>query len=216
MHRAALPCLFAAGLLVACGGESAPAEGFGDFGSGGAGGEAAVSSASTSSSSASTTAAATTTSAGAGGAGGESSGAGAAPPGCDYAASTDCAGGEEIASVDGDGGGDVRTLSGTKQKWFRLYVAEGSILSKDLAFSATIDSPAGMNWDLYVYAGDSSTPNCFADPDPAQGSPETYTKSWSDTLGTEDGTWFVLEVRYGGGELCDEAAKWTLTVVGNP
>jgi hypothetical protein len=45
--------------------------------------------------------------------------------------------------VEGDGSGDVRVVNGTKQKWFRLYVAEGSILSKDLAFSATIDSPPG-------------------------------------------------------------------------
>jgi hypothetical protein len=73
-----------------------------------------------------------------------------------------------------------------------------------------------MNWDVYAYKGDSMAPNCFADPDPALGTPETFSASWSDTLGTEDGTWWVLEVRYGAGELCDDEAKWTLTVVGNP
>lgn len=216
MRRATAP-LFALCLLAACGGESVPAEGFGDLGAGGgggAGGSTAASTTAPSASSADSTTAATSTSStsGSGGAGGD----GAAPPGCDYTATTDCAGGEEIASVEGDGSGDVRVVSGSRQKWFRLYVAEGSILAKDMAFSATIDSPPGMNWDLYAYKGDSAAPNCFADPDPALGAPETFSASWTDTLGTEDGTWYVLEVRYGAGELCGDEAKWTLTVVGNP
>ncbi len=204
-------------VFLACGGDDVPVVGYGDLdgvggagGSGGAG-EGASSTSTTSSTSAASSSASSTSTATSSTSSGQGGG-----PACDYSAPGDCIAAEEIASIDGDSNNDMRNVSGTTEYWYRIYVAEASVLSTDLSFSATLTSPPGINWDLYVYQGDSTAPKCFADPDKALGDPDTATFSWSDTFGSEDGRWYNLEVRYAGGSACGVDATWNLAVVGNP
>ena len=72
-----------------------------------------------------------------------------------------------------------------------------------------------MNFDLYVYRGSTSAPNCLASGVKGDGTPEATTEHWGDNFGSEDGTWFIVEVRYQSGTACDDAATWTLSIAGH-
>ncbi len=153
---------------------------------------------------------------GEGGAGG-SGGMGGGGTGCDFTAPNTCAGAEVLPEIDGDKGSDMRTAMGNSSKWFALFVKEGvsSIIDYPaLSFTASLTSPAKADYDLYVYTGDFSNPDCAAAPEKALGLPESYSKQWGDTLGTDDGTWYILEVRHNTGDVC-ENAFWTLNVTGH-
>ena len=136
-------------------------------------------------------------------------------PACDYSAPNDCAGALQLTSVNGDTGDDIRTLTGTTARWVKVLVAEGSNLDTGLSYTVTLDSPAGVVWDLYVYPGDGSGPNCFADVTLASGNPESFHDAWPDSFGSVDDRWVTFEVRHVSGTACGAAAKWTLTVEGN-
>jgi hypothetical protein len=164
----------------------------------------ASSASSSASSAASSTAASSSSTSGTGGG-----------PACDYSAPNDCAGAVELTSINGDTGDDIRTVTGTTAKWFKVLVVEGSNLATGLSYTATLASPPGIVWDLYMYPGDGSGPNCFADVILASGTPESFHDSWSDNFGSVDDRWVTFEVRYVSGAACGAAAKWTLTVEGN-
>jgi hypothetical protein len=132
---------------------------------------------------------------------------------CDFSSPNTCDQALEISAIDGDTGSDKRSVSGSSSKWFKLYVHEGSNLINGMSFTVTLQSPPGMDYDLYVYQGDASMPNCFATPTHALGDPETFMDSWSDSFGSDDSRWYILEVRYISGMDC--TSKWTLTVSGN-
>jgi hypothetical protein len=120
--------------------------------------------------------------------------------------------------VCGDENNDVLTVTGVGSKWFEVYVAEcvSSLISyPDLSFTAIIDSPPGMNYDMYVYKGDDGGPNCSAAPTKASGVPERVMDGWGDSMGSEDGTWLSIEVRYVSGTDCEPTDTWTLRVEGN-
>jgi hypothetical protein len=109
----------------------------------------------------------------------------------------------------------VRTATGSTSKWFKVLVHDPVNLGFDNeSYTATLQSPAGMDFDLFAYDGDASAPDCFAAAVQAAGNPESITESWSDGLGNDD-RWITLEVRYVSGQLCGAAAKWTLTVEGH-
>ena len=121
----------------------------------------------------------------------------------------------ELTSVDGDTGNDVRTVTGTTSKWFKVHINEGSNLSNGLSYTVTLQPASGADFDLYVYNGNADQPNCFATPKQAMGVPESYSDAWGDSLGNEDGRWITIEVRHVGGTGCGASAQWTLTVKGN-
>jgi hypothetical protein len=84
-----------------------------------------------------------------------------------------------------------------------------------LSYTASLVSPQGMDYDLYVYSGNSAAPDCGATSEKATGNPEQVSATWGDTIGTEDGTWLALEIRYVSGDACGPEANWTLTVAGH-
>jgi hypothetical protein len=170
----------------------------------------------TTTTSTSTSSSSTTTTSGTGGGGtGGGGGAGGSEPACDYGAPNTCAMPTEIEAVDGDTGSDVRTLSGTTSKWFKVHINEGSIIINDFKYQVILQSPPGMDFDLYEYVGDGAATNCLGNAIHAMGDPESVSDSWSDTIGVDDGRWLSLEVRYISGSACGADAKWTLTVKGH-
>jgi hypothetical protein len=197
----------------------------GSPGSGGSGaGDGATSSSSSttststttsSSSSSSSSSSTSTTGAGGGGTGGGGGGAGGNEPLCDYTSPNTCSNAVEIQAIDGDTGSDVRTLNGTTSKWFKLRINEGSNFINDLSYVVTLQSPPGMDFDLYEYVGDGAATNCLGNAIHAMGDPESVSDAWSDSIGTDNGRWISLEVRYISGSACGADAKWTLTAEGH-
>jgi hypothetical protein len=171
------------------------------------------------------------TSSGAGGAG--STGAGGDPststtsstgsssstggPACDYSAPDTCPTSETMSAIAGDKNNDTRIVKGTTSKWFKVQVNEAvsSIISfPQLSYTATLASPAGMDFDLFEYDGTTATPSCGGNPKHAMGNPESVSDAWGDTLNSDDTRWITLEVRYISGEMCP-SDQWTLTVKGH-
>jgi hypothetical protein len=133
-----------------------------------------------------------------------------------FAAPNQCSGAIEILSIAGDIGSDTRNETGTTSKWFKLNVQEtvnSPFTFPPLSYTATLTSPAGMNFDLYIYDGDSTGPNCMANPAKADGDPDAFSEKWNDTVGSDDTKWIVLEVRYASGTDC--SGSWSLTVQGD-
>ncbi len=125
---------------------------------------------------------------------------------------------QEIPEIAGDENNDTRTVHGTTSTWLKIKVKEAVSSIIDFpatSYTATLDSPPGMNYDLYLYTGDATAPTCGGQPDHAVGTPEKFGASWGDTLNSDDTKWITLEVRYISGMECGPAAEWTLTVVGN-
>jgi hypothetical protein len=85
----------------------------------------------------------------------------------------------------------------------------------DLSYTATLQSPAGTSYGLFVYTGDGSGPTCFASAQQGTGNPAKVSDSWGDTPVLDDGTWLTVEVRYLSGNACGPSDKWTLTVKGH-
>jgi hypothetical protein len=159
---------------------------------------------------------------GSGGAGGDSSSSSSSSSGtggglCNYGASNTCIGAETLSAVDGDENNDTRTVKDSTSKWLKVLVSEGvsSLISyPQLSYTATLNSPPGMDFDLFEYDGSISTPSCSGNPKHASGTPEAVTDTWGDTVGTDDTRWLTLEVRYVSGEMCP-SDPWTLTVKGH-
>jgi hypothetical protein len=121
----------------------------------------------------------------------------------------------ELSPISGDTNSDVRMVSGTTGKWFKVHVTEDSNFTNSLSYTATLTPATGVDFDLYVYDGDSMAPDCFGTALQATGTPETYHESWGDSFASDDGKWILFEVRYAGGTGCGADAKWTLTVQGH-
>ena len=144
-----------------------------------------------------------------------SSGSGGNP--CDYKSPNTCAGSDTMAAISGDKDSDTRIVKGITSKWFKVMVNEAvsSIISfPQLSYTASLTTPAGMDFDLFEYDGDASTPSCSGNPKHALGNPESVSDSWGDTLNFDDTRWLTLEVRYVSGEMCP-SDQWTLTVKGH-
>lgn len=136
---------------------------------------------------------------------------------CDYGSPNICSGSETMSAIAGDKGNDTRIVKGTTSKWFKVQVNEvvSSIISfPQLSYTATLASPAGMDFDLFEYDGTASVPSCAGNPKHAMGNPESVSDVWGDTLNSDDTRWITLEVRYISGEVCP-ANPWTLTVAGH-
>ena len=216
-------------LLIACaqGGTLEPGFG-GAAGGGGEGGtvhtsssssSASGSSSSSSSSSSSGASSSSSSSSGASSSSSSSSGSTSSSGGtCNFNPPADCPNAENLPAIAGDEGSDVRSASGKTSKWFNLFVEEAvSALFEypDIKYRATLTSPPGAQYGLFVYTGDATAPSCFDSAVQGTGSPAVVTDAWSDTPILDDGLWITLEVRHLSGNACGPNDLWTLTVQGN-
>lgn len=136
---------------------------------------------------------------------------------CDYEPLNTCPSSDTLSAVDGDQNNDTRTIKGTASHWFKVLVNEAvssPINYPQLSYTATLTTPPGMDFDLFVYDGSFSTPSCSGSPKHASGNPESVTDTWGDSFASEDTRWLTLEVRYISGEMCP-SDPWTLTVKGH-
>jgi hypothetical protein len=212
----------AGALVVACGsseqmsatfssnvGGAGGALGLGGAGASGPAGPSSQASSAASSSQASSAA----SSAQASSAASSSSGSGGMGGGCDDV--NDCASAVQLTDINGDTGDDIRTLSGSTSQWVKVLVKDVAftLSNTNESYTATLTSPPGLEFALFAYDGDASTPDCFAAPLIGSGSPQVISDAWPDGSGN-DNRWITFEVRYVSGPACDASSTWTLVVEG--
>lgn len=133
-----------------------------------------------------------------------------------------CSGATDLGSVSGDTGADVKNTDGSTSQWFKVRVTENDegAIGKQLWMTATLVSPPGANFDLFVYVPNSDTMECST-----VSSHSTSTSSTDSAQvkfgegglipnGSSDSRTVTIEVRHVSGT-CNPSAKWTLKVEGN-
>jgi hypothetical protein len=158
--------------------------------------------------------------AGGGDAGGGGGGGGGGTTSCN--ATNTCATSTSAGSVSGDTGSDSQFAQGTTSAWFTVRVTEddSSVFAQKLRMTATLQSPAGANFDLYVYVPGSDTLECSAvsASSTSTSSFDTASVSFGEggTLsnGSDDSRTVTVEVRHVSGT-CSPSAKWSLNLYGN-
>lgn len=154
---------------------------------------------------------------GASGVGGGSGGGG----GCDFSHPNTCGTATQLGNVAGDQNEPAVVVTGTTSEWLLILIEEkdSSIFDADLSYTASLASPSGMNYDLFVHQGpQDGPPNCSAAAKLGMpsGGQEVVSDKWDDDqpLGGEDDSVFLsIEVRHISGTNC--TAPWTLTIEGN-
>lgn len=116
-------------------------------------------------------------------------------------------------TVSGDDFADVVGATGAVSYWVRVQVTEDSLGSNDLRLRATLTSPPGENFDLFIHADSCNTPTAKSEK-PA-GQVDTAGVIIPDSWGVSDSQWVLIEVRHIGTEQCDAGAKWSLKIEGN-
>jgi hypothetical protein len=154
--------------------------------------------------------------------GGKPGGSSSGNPSC--AAPQPCTGSTDLGSVSGDTGSDVKTVTGSASQWFRVRVTEDDtgLAGVQLWLTATLTSPPGTNFDLYVYvpASAGNTLECteVSAQSTSTGSTDTaqvkFGESGMFANGSADDRYVTIEVRHVSGT-CDPSAKWTLNIEGN-
>lgn len=133
-----------------------------------------------------------------------------------------CQAAVSIGSVSGDTGSRNVGESGTDPTWLRFEVTEDddSLVGAGLSFTATLVSPAGANFDLYVYRsveGGASGCGGFSMQSTSAGSQDAVTMQWGEGVvpnGLDDTVWVAVEIR-AKDDMCAPPQEWTLTVTGN-
>lgn len=144
------------------------------------------------------------------------------PPTGSCAAPNTCAGATHLGSVSGDTGSDVQSAQGHTSQWFTVRVTEDDSgpFGVQLWMTATLASPPGTNFDLYVYVPSSDTRECSAvsyqSTSTAANDMATakFGESGVFSNGSNDDRTVTVEVRHVSGT-CDPASKWTLNLYGN-
>ena len=132
-----------------------------------------------------------------------------------------CATATVIGMVSGDKDSDPIQIMGNEPRWLTFQVTEDddSIAGENVAFTATLDSPGGADFDLYVYRGPSNgTTGCngTADDSTSSGPQDVVHMSWGEggvANGGDDRAWIAVEIVPKTD--CDGIAMWTLTVEGD-
>ncbi len=146
--------------------------------------------------------------------------AGTDTDGCDLITpDTTCEMAIALDAVSGDDGSMVAE-TGSGATWFLVQVQEtnGNIFEEDLSYTVALESPPGVDYDLYVYEGpQDGDPDCEAVPEQGigEGGLEAVSADWDDDQGIggqDDSLWLAIEIVHVTGDACD--AQWTLTVTG--
>ncbi len=102
----------------------------------------------------------------------------------------------------------IGTRTGTQERWFRAYVDECSTCSSPVRMRMTLQSPAGADFDLYVYSGCGSLITSSRLTTPTD---QVTITNGGDTPILDDGYPLWIEVRWYDGSSC---STWSLTVDG--
>lgn len=141
---------------------------------------------------------------------------------CNFTSPNQCANAEDLGGIAGDEDGEPVILTGTTSKWYVITIEEraSGLSETDLSWRVSLESPAGMNYDLIVHEGPQDGGiDCTGgvyNGSPS-GNAESCQHEYDDDqgLGGEDDTLHLaIEVRYVSGEACGVLDTWRLTIEG--
>lgn len=149
------------------------------------------------------------------------------PPGPDPCAKNTCSGVKDIGALSGDTGSPSRTITGATGRWLTLTLEENETglfaSGRKLRLKATLTSPAGHNFDLFIYQPGAAK-QCTAIEKASESvtDPDIASISFGEDdggggNGFSDTSIVTVEVREIGGTAgtCDPTALWTLKLEGN-
>jgi hypothetical protein len=123
----------------------------------------------------------------------------------------DCSAATLLGSIGGDVAGAPVTATGTGEGWFRVRVREDDTgaTPRFISAGATLTSPAGANYDLFVYC--TACGGSLAGSIEAAQPIELVNARWEDNSGVDDQRDILIHVRYAAGH---SSASWSLSVQG--
>lgn len=132
-----------------------------------------------------------------------------------------CATATVIGQVSGDTASPDLGVDGTEPTWVSLQVTEDNdaLTGEAVSFTATLASPPGVDFDLYVYRGASGgSTGCggVAQQSTSAGPTDVVHMSWGEggvANGIDDRAWVAIEIRPKA-DVCDDMASWVLTIEG--
>jgi len=138
------------------------------------------------------------------------------------ASSATCAAAMDLGSVSGDTGAGMITASGYQAAWYRVRVTEddSSVIGAKLHVTARLTSPAGTNYDVYLYVNEGSdVVECttVSGSGTATGTLDSASISWGEgtiSNGTDDSRNVSIEIRPVSGP-CSASQPFQLLVLGN-
>lgn len=127
-----------------------------------------------------------------------------------------------LGSVSGDKGADTVTTKGYTSKWFTVRVTEddSGLIGAELWMTATLFSPPGTNFDLYVYVPSSDSRECSNVTGKSTNTTNTdkvavrFGESGAFSNGKDDDRTVTVEVRHVSGT-CSAGDEWALLIEGN-
>jgi hypothetical protein len=125
-----------------------------------------------------------------------------------------------LGSISGDTGSDVLTQTGYQSAWFRVRVTEDSSSAIKLSLSAELTSPAGVDFDVFLYVNvGSDVVECTTKVGTTtrSGNVDTARAVWGEGVianGEDDGRYVSIEVRPISGT-CATSQTWQLKITGN-
>lgn len=142
-----------------------------------------------------------------------------ANPTCPNEAS--CDNGRVIGMVSGDESSPGLDIGGTEPTWLTFQVTEDndSVVGEALRFTATLNSPPGVDFDLYVYRGAPNGPTgCggVMDSSTSNGASDLVHMSWGEggvANGGDDRSWVAVEIVVKN-DACSDGSAWSLSVEG--
>ncbi len=148
-----------------------------------------------------------------------SSDSGGVPGDCDDGST--CASAAVVGGIAGDEPSQLST-SGDTDTWVTLQVSENNsdVIGEQLTFTASLTSPAGSDFDLFVFRGNQgSATGCGGQQDNSTNAVgiDSVFMSWGEGAlanNADDSAWVAIEIRSKNG-MCVQGAEWTLTVIGD-
>ena len=135
---------------------------------------------------------------------------------------TVCGNAEVIGMVSGDSNSPAIQASGSEPVWLTFQVTEDNdaVTGEALAFTATLSSPPGVDFDLYVYRGAANgQTGCggVMDSSTAAVGNDVVHMGWGEggvANGVDDRSWVAVEI-IPKGDMCPYGGQWSLNVVGD-
>ena len=126
----------------------------------------------------------------------------------------DCSSPADLGTICGDTGSDNLIENGCGDAWFTFELSECEASPpnelNDLTLKITLDSPAGVRYDLYLYDSQCGSP--IASSKQPAGLTDEVTSSVTDIEAQSDTKLFYIEVRKISGS---SSSNWNLSIVGN-
>lgn len=127
----------------------------------------------------------------------------------------DCSNPTDLGAICGDTGSDNLIENGCGDAWFTIELSECEASPpnelNDLTLKITLDSPAGVRYDLYLYDSQCSVSPIALSKQPA-GLTDEVTFSVTDLEDQSDTKLFYIEVRKESGI---STSNWNLSIIGN-